>query len=92
MASENKKIILVLNKEKIMAKAKKMSAKGGKGLSAPDPSVSSGQAKMGVRPIKNTKGKNIEKKGASAPKPSVSTGQMKVAKRPIKDTKGKVIG
>ena len=72
--------------------AKKMSAKGGKGLSAPDPSVSAGQAKMGVRPIKNTKGKNIEKKGPSAPKPAASAGQMKIAKRPIKDAKGKVIG
>lgn len=70
--------------------AKKMSK--GKGLSAPDPSVSAGQAKMGVRPIKDTKGKNIEKKGPSAPKPSASAGQMKIAKRPIKDAKGKVIG
>ncbi len=66
-------------------------SKGGS-LSAPEPAVSNGQAKMGVRPIKNTKGKNIEKKGASAPKPAASTGQMKVAKRPIKNTKGKVIG
>ena len=66
-------------------------SKGGS-LSAPEPGVSGGQAKMGVRPIKNTKGKNIEKKGASAPKPAASTGQMKVAKRPIKNTKGKVIG
>lgn len=72
--------------------AKKMSAKGGKGLSAPDPSASAGQAKQGVRPIKNTKGQKIEKKGASAPKPSASAGQMKIAKRPIKNTKGKVIG
>jgi hypothetical protein len=47
---------------------------------------------MGVRPIKNTKGKNIEKKGASAPKPAASAGQMSIAKRPIKNTKGKVIG
>jgi len=39
--------------------AKKMSAKGGKGTSAPDPTASTGQAKMGVRPIKNTKGKTI---------------------------------
>ena len=69
-----------------------MSAKGGKGLSAPEPSVSGGQAKMGQRPIKNSKGQNIEKKGASAPKPSASAGQMKMAKRPIKNTKGKVIG
>jgi hypothetical protein len=90
MASEKKQIILVLNKEKIMAK--KMSAKGGKGVSAPEPTVSASQAKQGVRPIKNTKGQKIETKGASAPKPSVSTGQMKVAKRPIKDSKGKVIG
>lgn len=71
--------------------AKKMS-KGGKGVSAPDPTVSTGQAKMGQRPIKNSKGQNIEKKGASAPKPSASSGQMKMAKRPIKNTKGKVIG
>ena len=41
--------------------AKKMS-KGGS-VSAPEPSVSAGQAKMGVRPIKNSKGKTIEKKG-----------------------------
>ncbi len=87
---KTKKIILVLNKEKIMAK--KMSAKGGKGVSAPEPTVSAGQAKQGIRPIKNTKGQNIEKKGASAPKPAASTGQMKIAKRPIKNTKGKVIG
>jgi hypothetical protein len=72
--------------------AKKMSAKGGKGTSAPEPSVSSGQAKMGVRPIKNSKGKTIEKKGASAPKPAASSGQMKIAQRPIKNTKGKIIG
>ena len=71
--------------------AKKMS-KGGKGMSAPDPTASAGQAKMGQRPIKDTKGKNIEKKGTSAPKPSASSGQMKMAKRPIKNTKGKVIG
>lgn len=74
-----------------MAMSKKTS-KGGKGLSAPEPSVSSGQAKMGQRPIKNTKGQKIEKKGAGAPKPSASAGQMKIAKRPIKDNKGKVIG
>ena len=74
-----------------MAMSKK-TAKGGKGLSAPEPSVSSGQAKMGQRPIKNTKGKKIETKGATAPKPSVSSGQAKIAKRPIKDNKGKVIG
>jgi hypothetical protein len=72
--------------------AKKMSAKSGKGLSAPDPSVSAGQAKMGVRPIKNSKGKTIEKKGTSAPKPAASAGQMSIAKRPIKNTKGKTIG
>jgi hypothetical protein len=70
--------------------AKKMS-KGGS-VSAPEPSVSTGQAKMGVRPIKNSKGKTIEKKGTSAPKPAASAGQMKVAKRPIKNTKGKIIG
>jgi hypothetical protein len=70
--------------------AKKMS-KGGS-VSAPEPSVSAGQAKMGVRPIKNSKGKTIEKKGTSAPKPAASAGQMKVAKRPIKSTKGKIIG
>jgi len=74
-----------------MKKASSKMSKGGN-LSAPDPSVSTGQAKQGVRPIKDSKGKNIEKKGTSAPKPSVSTGQMKMAKRPIKDTKGKVIG
>lgn len=90
MASGNKKNNTSINKEKNMAK--KMSAKGGKGLSAPDPTASAGQAKQGVRPIKNTKGQNIEKKGASAPKPSASSGQMKIAKRPIKNTKGKVIG
>lgn len=67
-------------------------SKGGKGLSAPDPTASAGQAKQGQRPIKNTKGKTIEKKGASAPKPSASGGQMKIAQRPIKNTKGKVIG
>jgi hypothetical protein len=72
--------------------AKKMSAKGGKGLSAPDPTASAGQAKMGVRPIKNSKGKTIEKKGTSAPKPAASAGQMSIAKRPIKNTKGKTIG
>lgn len=73
--------------------AKKMAkGAGDKVLSAPDPSASAGQAKMGKRPIKNSKGKNVEKKGASAPKPSASGGQMKVAKRPIKNTKGKVIG
>jgi hypothetical protein len=72
--------------------AKKMSAKGGKGMNAPEPSVSGAQAKMGQRPIKNSKGQNIEKKGASAPKPSASAGQMKMAKRPIKNTKGKTIG
>lgn len=66
-------------------------SKGGS-LSAPDPSVSTGQAKQGQRPIKNSKGANIEKKGASAPKPAASAGQMKIAKRPIKNTKGKVIG
>ena len=66
-------------------------SKGGS-LSAPDPSVSTGQAKQGVRPIKDTKGKTIEKKGSSAPKPAVSAGQMNMAKRPIKNTKGKVIG
>ena len=73
---------------------KKASSKMGKGgsLSAPDPAVSAGQAKQGVRPIKDIKGKNIEKKGASAPKPAASTGQMKIAKRPIKNIKGKVIG
>jgi hypothetical protein len=70
--------------------AKKMS-KGGS-VSAPEPSVSAGQAKMGVRPIKNSKGKTIEKKGTSAPKPAASAGQMKVTKRPIKSTKGKIIG
>jgi hypothetical protein len=69
--------------------AKKMS---GKGTSAPEPSVSAGQAKMGVRPIKNSKGKTIEKKGTSAPKPAASAGQMNLAKRPIKNTKGKTIG
>jgi hypothetical protein len=74
-----------------MKKASSKMSKGGS-VSAPEPSVSTGQAKMGVRPIKDTKGKNIEKKGTSAPKPSVSTGQMKVAKRPIKNSKGKVIG
>ena len=68
----------------------KKSAKGS--LNAPDPSVSAGQAKMGQRPIKNIKGKNIEKKGPSAPKPAASSGQMKIAKRPIKNTKGKIIG
>jgi hypothetical protein len=47
---------------------------------------------MGMRPIKDTKGKNIEKKGTSAPKPAASAGQMSIAKRPIKNTKGKVIG
>lgn len=67
-------------------------AKGGKGMNAPEPTVSAGQAKMGQRPIKNTKGKKIETKGASAPKPAASSGQMKMAKRPIKNTKGKVIG
>ena len=66
-------------------------SKGGS-VSAPEPSVSTGQAKMGVRPIKNSKGKTIEKKGTSAPKPAASAGQMKVAKRPIKNTKGKIIG
>jgi len=71
--------------------AKKMS-KGGKGVSAPEPTVSTGQAKMGQRPIKNSKGQKIETKGASAPKPSASGGQMKMAKRPIKNSKGKVIG
>lgn len=67
-------------------------SKGGKGMSAPDPAASTGQYKVAQRPIKNTKGKNIEKKGASAPKPAASSGQMKIAKRPIKNTKGKVIG
>lgn len=73
---------------------KKSSAKMSKGgsMSAPEPSVSAGQAKIAKRPIKNTKGKNIEKTGPSAPKPSASAGQMKIAKRPIKNTKGKVIG
>ena len=66
-------------------------SKGGS-VSAPEPSVSAGQAKMVVRPIKNSKGKTIEKKGTSAPKPAASAGQMKVAKRPIKSTKGKIIG
>ena len=66
-------------------------SKGGS-VSAPEPSVSAGQSKMGVRPIKNSKGKTIEKKGTSAPKPAASAGQMKVAKRPIKNTKGKIIG
>ena len=75
-----------------MSKAGNMAKKGGKGLAAPEPSVSGGQAKMGQRPIKNSKGQNIEKKGASAPKPAASAGQMKMAKRPIKNTKGKVIG
>lgn len=74
-----------------MSNAKSMGGKGGN-LSAPDPSASAGQAKMGQRPIKNTKGQKIEKKGPSAPKPSASDGQMKIAKRPIKNTKGKVIG
>ena len=74
--------------------AKKATSKMSKGgsLSAPDPSVSTGQAKQGVRPIKDTKGKTIEKKGSSAPKPAASAGQMSMAKRPIKNTKGKVIG
>lgn len=66
--------------------------KSNKILTAPDPAATAGQAKQGQRPIKNTKGKNIEKKGASAPKPAASAGQMKIAKRPIKDAKGKVIG
>lgn len=74
-----------------------MAKKGGKGntdrvLSAPDPSASAGQSKMGKRPIKNTKGKNIEKTGPSAPKPAASGGQMKIAKRPIKNSKNQVIG
>lgn len=73
------------------AKPAKM-AKGDGVLSAPDPAASAGQAKQGQRPIKNSKGKTIEKKGSSAPKPAASTGQMKIAKRPIKNTKGKVIG
>lgn len=77
--------------------AKKVSSGGkmansDKILTAPDPAASTGQAKMGKRPIKNTKGKNIEKTGASAPKPAASTGQMKIAKRPIKNSKNKVIG
>jgi hypothetical protein len=57
--------------------AKKATGKMSKGgsLSAPDPSVSTGQAKQGVRPIKDTKGKTIEKKGSSAPKPAASAGQ-----------------
>jgi hypothetical protein len=73
------------------AKPAKM-AKGDGILTAPEPATSTGQAKISQRPIKNTKGKNIEKKGSSAPKPAASTGQMKLAKRPIKNTKGKVIG
>jgi hypothetical protein len=67
-------------------------AKGDGILSAPDPTASAGQAKVSQRPIKNTKGKNIEKKGPGAPKPAASAGQMKIAKRPIKNTKGKIIG
>lgn len=74
-----------------MKKASKKMGKGGS-LSAPEPTASAGQAKQGIRPIKNTKGQKIEKKGASAPKPSASTGQMKIAKRPIKNTKGQIIG
>jgi len=67
-------------------------SKAGKGVSAPEPTVSAGQAKMGQRPIKDSKGKKIETKGATAAKNSVSSGQMKMAKRPIKNSKGKVIG
>lgn len=94
MASENKKNNTSIKLRRNKMAMKKASSKMGKGgsLSAPDPAVSAGQAKQGVRTIKDTKGKNIEKKGTSAPKPSASTGQMKMAKRPIKDTKGKVIG
>jgi hypothetical protein len=67
-------------------------SKSGKGMSAPEPAASAGQMKISQRPIKNTKGKTVEKKGPGAPKPAASAGQMKVAKRPIKNTKGKVIG
>jgi hypothetical protein len=74
-----------------MKKASKKMGKGGS-LAAPDPTASAGQAKMGKRPIKNTKGKNIEKSGPGAPKPTASGGQMKIAKRPIKNTKGQIIG
>lgn len=85
----------IKNKETEMFKKSAKAVKPSKGdgiLTAPDPAASAGQAKISQRPIKNSKGKTIEKKGSSAPKPAASTGQMKIAKRPIKNTKGKVIG
>jgi hypothetical protein len=59
----------------------------GKGVSAPDPTASSGQMKMAQRPVKNPATlKNVATggKGATAPKPAATSGQMKMAQRPIK--------
>ena len=59
----------------------------GKGVSAPDPTASSGQMKMAQRPVKNPATlKNVATggKGTTAPKPAVTSGQMKMAQRPIK--------
>jgi hypothetical protein len=69
-----------------MKKSKGKMGKGGS-VSAPEPTATPAQAKMGQRPVKNPA--NFKKiatggKGASAPKPTASTGQMAIAKRPIK--------
>jgi hypothetical protein len=67
---------------------------GGGSVSAPEPTVTPGQAKIAQRPIKNAgTGKVIKTggKGATAPKPTASTGQAKIAQRPIKNSAGKVV-
>jgi|694.fasta_scaffold16451_24 hypothetical protein len=59
----------------------------GKGVSAPEPTASSGQMKMAQRSVKNPATlKNVATggKGTTAPKPAVTSGQMKMAQRPIK--------
>ena len=61
--------------------------KKGSGVSAPEPTATSGQMKMAQRAIKNPA--TLKKvatggKGTTAPKPSASAGQMKIAQRPIK--------
>jgi hypothetical protein len=73
----------VIKKEVINMAMKK---KGG-GVSAPEPTATSGQMKMAQRAVKNPA--TLKKvatggKGATAPKPTASSGQVKIAQRPIK--------
>ena len=80
---------LAITRRNTMAMKKKSGKKMGKGgsTSAPEPTATPAQAKMGQRPVKNPatlKPVATGGKGASAPKPTASTGQMAVAKRPIK--------